>query len=617
MLLNRTIRTVLLIMTFSISLTASGDEEYQKLFKEPTAGPIIGPTIIVPDDFPTIQEAVNVARNGNTVLVKPGVYVENLEIKKKTITLRSTDGPEATIIDGSGASMPAVKFANVSKSNSTIQGFTIRDGSGTDGGGIKCIKHKLTITDNVITENSVSETGGAIYIETSGDKTVTITNNHIFDNSADIDGGGIYAICKSGESTDIVIDGNCLEDNRAGDYGGGLYIEGLAATIQDNVVSGNASGHGGGITCWLLDSGTISDNEIVNNRATAHLGDGGGLFCFSCAPRIVANIFRGNEAAELEGFGGAIYLQSHSSPPIRDCLFEENWAYYGGAIHCCFESSPLLTNCIVRGNAAVEGGGFYCLYSTPWITNCTFYDNSAETIGGGLLSRDSRPRVVNTILWNNSAASGPEIWLGKGMERSSLLIDFSNVKGGIYPVHVDPDVFLHWGDSMIEDDPLFAAPETGDFHLLYGSPCRDAGTAAAPHLPEFDFEGDPRTAGGLADMGAAESPLHIYFTGEIVPGKTFHLKTIGFPGTQPVLIARGTGVRSQPLHTNYGDLYLDGQIQKTFQGPIPENGLLDLTATAPVSWKPGDSIPIQALVGSRLTNCLSLNVAKQSEIIEQ
>src|SRR5258707_15677186 len=60
-----------------------------------------GQTIIqVPLNFPTIQSAMNAANNGDTVLVGPGTYVENINFNGKAITVTSFDGPSTTIIDG-------------------------------------------------------------------------------------------------------------------------------------------------------------------------------------------------------------------------------------------------------------------------------------------------------------------------------------------------------------------------------------------------------------------------------------------------------------------------------------------------------------------------------------
>jgi regulator of RNase E activity RraA len=57
-------------------------------------------TINVPADYATIQVAIDAANNGDTVLVAPGTYVENIEFYGKAITVSSAEGPEVTVIDG-------------------------------------------------------------------------------------------------------------------------------------------------------------------------------------------------------------------------------------------------------------------------------------------------------------------------------------------------------------------------------------------------------------------------------------------------------------------------------------------------------------------------------------
>jgi len=59
-------------------------------------------TLNVPVDQPTIQAGINAAVNGDTVLVAPGTYVENIDFVGKAITLRSKFGPDVTVIDGGG-----------------------------------------------------------------------------------------------------------------------------------------------------------------------------------------------------------------------------------------------------------------------------------------------------------------------------------------------------------------------------------------------------------------------------------------------------------------------------------------------------------------------------------
>jgi len=63
-------------------------------------------TIHVPVDQPTIQAGIDAAFDGDTVLVAPGTYVENIDFKGKGVTLESVEGPHYTVIDGGSPSNP-------------------------------------------------------------------------------------------------------------------------------------------------------------------------------------------------------------------------------------------------------------------------------------------------------------------------------------------------------------------------------------------------------------------------------------------------------------------------------------------------------------------------------
>ena len=89
-------------------------------------------TITVPGNYSTIQQAIDVAQTGDTVLVYDGIYTgdgnKNLDFKGKRITVTSLNGPASTIIDCEGSGR-AFYFHSGETPASVLNGFTIRNGA--------------------------------------------------------------------------------------------------------------------------------------------------------------------------------------------------------------------------------------------------------------------------------------------------------------------------------------------------------------------------------------------------------------------------------------------------------------------------------------------------------
>jgi len=165
----------------------------------PPPSPIPILELYVPEDYPGIQEAIDAAEDGDTVVVSPGTYIENIDLKGKDITLRSTDPNDpdvvaATIIDGGGRGS-VVTFMGGETSKAVLAGFTITNGSASDGGGIYVGGNSSpTIKGNTIGGNLAESYGGGIYVDNSSPR---VTGN-TFENNEAREGGAIWV---SGDST--------------------------------------------------------------------------------------------------------------------------------------------------------------------------------------------------------------------------------------------------------------------------------------------------------------------------------------------------------------------------------------------------------------------------------
>ena len=224
-------------------------------------------------DVPTIQEAIGLAASGDTILVGPGEYRGCLWIESKNIVLHSTAGPRSTVLRGAGAhSDPVVHFFFEASIGSTIEGFTVRNGTT----GVACTSASPTIRGNIITDNHSALGAGICCIWESAAR---ILDNVIADNEARHDccfpsrGGGIYA----DESSAAMIRGNLIANNRCIEQCDGGGISAFIAQIENNTIYGNRSdGPGGGIEL-PFDGASVSNNIVVGNRS-ASFGDGIAVF---------------------------------------------------------------------------------------------------------------------------------------------------------------------------------------------------------------------------------------------------------------------------------------------------------------------------------------------------
>jgi len=351
-------------------------------------------TINVPSQqATTIQAGIDIAANGDTVVVASGTYSGtgfwDLDFQGKGIVVTSAAGAESTIIrcaDDSpdGWHHRGVWFRNSEDSTSVLDGITFTqtpfESSYEWGGGVRCDTASPTIRNCVFSEINM---GGAIYCLSSSPR---ILNCQFVGNSSGFSAnGGNYpnggAISFTSCASPLVQD--CVFQSNFGDekYGGAIAADSstltvMRCTFEDNGV-GNADGGAGFFT-----NGVISFQycEFRNNRASG--GDGGALALGGEADLSLDYcIFEGNHCSDIF-YGGAIAC-GQWKVRVTNCTFYDNYVDYyeptpnlpGAAIHCTGGAELTIQSSLFAFNR--NGGAIGCsgVFAPPSISCTNIYGN--------------------------------------------------------------------------------------------------------------------------------------------------------------------------------------------------------------------------------------------------
>jgi len=336
-------------------------------------------------DFTSVQSAITAAQSGDSVLVGPGTYIENIRFAGRDIVLKSIAGPEVTILDGSSQPRSVVEFMMGESNACLIEGFTITGGSGSgvfqgerNGGGIWIQDAEPSIVGNIIENNHVtsgtfSGLGGGIYCRAGlpdNNKPVRrpkIVHNIIRLNTANGNGGGIGLQEKtSGEIRENVISDN---KTRTGD-GAGIWILvrqiSVMEIIGNNVTRNDAGDHGGGVYASNLFHATtpalpilILSNLITRNLARGQelFGDSGGGIWLDCTDaHIVSNTIVANQGqGPGNSYGGGIVLRDMGHPTIEKNIIA--LTVQGGGVLCHDGVEPSFRNNLFWANDGGDGRG--------------------------------------------------------------------------------------------------------------------------------------------------------------------------------------------------------------------------------------------------------------------
>lgn len=399
---------------------------------------------IVPDDYPTLAEAVANTPPGGVIEVRPGRWAGDLYIST-AVEIRGLGHAVDTVIEGvTSAPLILAPGASVSLRNLTLDGMGFERGIwlgqnasvdmrdarcvrgsrlGADqwGGCIRVSAGAELYAERVWFEDS--EAFGGAFLDVAGghatvvdslfvggraehgaaivvwNGTLDLVNTKFGDNQATENGGAVLVL----EGASASIDASRFHGNSAVGYGGAVYVQSGSLTARDSVFSENVAGVDGGAVSFMEAQGaTLERAVLVGNQATWR---GGGLAAELTAVEMVHSWVQGNTVTSGEGAG--LYAAG-GSLELGQTLVRDNVSpgSAGGTL-LWFANGSVSDGNLYCGNVAGGPGGGLAIRHSTGVTmaNTVFLFNGAE-VGGGVHVESGTATMYESVLLANDVAHG-------------------------------------------------------------------------------------------------------------------------------------------------------------------------------------------------------------------
>jgi parallel beta-helix repeat protein len=383
--------------------------------------------IQVPSNYDTIGQALDIAAEGDTILLANSSHkcTETILIDKD-VRIES-EGSGCTIVfqlsgqlkffrDENNENNVYSKLKNMTFMNAgntaiycenaspEFESCTFTKNNGDNGGAVYCKKGHPIFKQCVFSENIAQKNGGAMYLDEKADATF---DECILDaNKADANGGGIF-IHKASPS----FSNNYIKYNSA-DAGGGIYVnESKPSFAITRIESNTATTNGGGIFISNVSEMNTYQFIVINNSCSVN---GGGLYVENTQDITLEGLAIDSNSAND---GAGIYFENSYTPVIQQCQINGNDALNnGGAIYLNKSSRPVIQQCQLYGNDALNNGGAIYLNksSAPVIQQCQINGNDALNNGGAIYLNESKEsRFVNLLVSENKALDGGGVYFNE------------------------------------------------------------------------------------------------------------------------------------------------------------------------------------------------------------
>jgi hypothetical protein len=446
-------------------------------------------TIYVPVDYPTIQDAINAAVQGDTICVAPGKYA--YITMKKNIRIVGEDR-DTTIIESLPVYSSSTLYSKAAvvfndHDNTKLENLTITGGGlfdSTHGGAIVIMNSENVVIKNCLItrykgsteESGSSPNSGALALYTS----TAEVKGCVFESNYAKYTGTVFC----NPNSILRMDGCTLKANKStysGSYStravGGIYAEGASLDIRECAFENNQTSCTSGTAAIYFISDKyliISRCSFINNKSAVSsssvaikIGDASSSYMPQIS--ISDNLFEDND--------GDIQIRMALNPvQITRCAFIHQTPRSTASINLTYPN-------LVFSNCLVDGGGLGVDSSYVQninVTNSTFVNCTR----GFTISTPKTGYVFKNCIFRDNG-----IDLGT---TQTLTVANSCIEDG-YP-------------GNISSDPLFIDAANHNYRLMYSSQCRNTGTNGATGIGTEDLEGKSRIQDSTVEMGCYEYP---------------------------------------------------------------------------------------------------------------
>lgn len=391
----------------------------------------------------SINDALAIAQENDTIRVAAGIYTENIFISQ-TVTLQGGWNANFTVRDSNTfsttihpldntQSVVAIQgqFADPAAVVPTLDGFVISGGradlGSNHGGGLQIRDSNALIISNTIRNNTAFLLGGGVWVQRGAPvlQDNQITNNRTVGLGQDAHGGGVQLENTQAMLLDNLIAGNVVSGTET--YGGGIEVSGTGVgqvTLLRNLMISNtasvSAGNPGFGGAFALRSGQVflQDGILISNTAVT---GGGGIFigglgdCCNLAGK--DNVIQANSANQ----GGGLFNDGQIASLHGGQVISNTAVTNGGGIFVNISGMISVTNSALIANLAGQNGGAIYNSGNFSVTNTTVSGNSATSMGGGIANLQ-QVNMVNATISNNSSSGGAGLFNASLVNTTNSLI---------------------------------------------------------------------------------------------------------------------------------------------------------------------------------------------------